>query len=65
MRRREFLFFAGAFWPTIARAEPAGRLPTIGLVGPNIEAVDRPRVAAFVRRLSELNWVDGRNIAID
>ncbi|HEY2414831.1 MAG TPA: ABC transporter substrate-binding protein [Pirellulaceae bacterium] len=64
MRRREFITLVVAF-PLAAQAERAGRLPIIGLLGPNIEGVDRPRVAAFVHRLDELNWVEGRSIIID
>jgi putative ABC transport system substrate-binding protein len=30
-----------------------------------VESVDRPRVAAFVRRLGELGWVEGRNVVIE
>jgi len=50
----------------VARAQqPAGKLPTVGLIGPNSETLDRPRIAAFVQRLGELGWVEGRTIMID
>ena len=68
MRRREFIALLGsatAAWPFAARTEQAGKLPIIGYLGPNVESVDRPRVAAFARRLGELGWVEGRNVVIE
>ena len=66
MRRREFITLVGsaAAWPLAARAQQAGKLPTIGFLGatPSIES---QRVAAFVQRLRELAWIDGRNLAIE
>jgi putative tryptophan/tyrosine transport system substrate-binding protein len=65
MRRREFitLLSGGAAWPLAARAQQAG-MPVIGWLGatPSIEG---QRVAAFVQRLRELAWIDGRNVAIE
>jgi len=50
--------------PLTARAQQPGKLPTIGFLGatPSIES---QRVAAFVQRLRELAWIDGRNLAIE
>src|SRR5262249_3457426 len=48
--------------PLAAQAQQAGKLPTIGFLDPSI---DSQRVAAFVLRLRELGWVDGRNLAIE
>jgi ABC-type uncharacterized transport system substrate-binding protein len=67
MRRREFIGLLGgaaAAWPIAARAQQSGKLPTIGFLGatPSIES---QRVAAFVQRLRELAWIDGRNLAIE
>ena len=41
-----------------------GKQPTIGFLGaaPSIES---QRIAAFVQRLRELGWIDGRNLAIE
>jgi putative tryptophan/tyrosine transport system substrate-binding protein len=64
MKRREFVTLVGslvATWPLAARAQQAGKLPTIGYLGPNVVSVDRPRVAAFEQRLGELGWVDDRS----
>src|SRR5215813_10711469 len=67
MRRREFIAALGgaaAAWPLAARAQQA-KLPTIGLfLGAN-PSIESQRVAAFVQRLRELAWIDGRNLAIE
>ncbi len=68
MRRREFLGWVGgaaAAWPLVASAQQAGKPLTIGYLAPNSEAADRPRRAAFVRRLSELGWVEGSNVRVE
>ena len=67
MKRREFITPVGgtvAAWPFAARAQQAGKQPTIGFLGaaPSIES---QRIAAFVQRLRELGWIDGRNLAIE
>ena len=65
MRRREFITALGgaAAWPLAARAQPAGKLPTIGLLG--VDAANwTPWTAAFVERLRALGWIEGRTITI-
>jgi putative tryptophan/tyrosine transport system substrate-binding protein len=66
MRRREFLTLVGgaAAWPLAARAQQPGKLPTIGFLGAT-SSIESQRVAAFVQRLRELAWIDGRNLAIE
>jgi putative tryptophan/tyrosine transport system substrate-binding protein len=66
MRRREFIALLGgaATWPVAARAQQAGKLATIGFLGAN-PSIESSRVAAFVQRLRELGWIDGRNLAIE
>jgi putative tryptophan/tyrosine transport system substrate-binding protein len=56
---------AAAAWPLAARAQQPAKLPTIGFLGPNTPALDSRRVGAFVQRLRELGWIDGRNVAIE
>jgi putative ABC transport system substrate-binding protein len=34
-------------------------------LGPNTPSLDSHRVGAFVQRLRELGWIEGRNIAIE
>src|SRR6266511_3849426 len=66
--RRELLAALGGaavVWPLAARAQRAGKLPTIGFFGPNTASAWRPWTAAFVQRLRELGWIEGRNLAIE
>src|SRR5207247_1592739 len=67
MKRRDFITLLGgaAAWPLAARAQPAGKLPTIGVLGTASQSSWAPWTAAFVQRLRELGWVEGRNIAIE
>jgi putative tryptophan/tyrosine transport system substrate-binding protein len=51
--------------PFAVHAQRAGKPPVIGYIGANNEAIDRPRINAFMQRLSDLGWADGRNIAVD
>jgi putative tryptophan/tyrosine transport system substrate-binding protein len=68
MKRREFITLLGgaaATWPIVARAQQAGKLPTVGLLIGTTLLVESPRVAAFVQRLRELGWIEGRTVAIE
>jgi putative tryptophan/tyrosine transport system substrate-binding protein len=66
VRRREFIAIVGgaAAWPLGARAQQAGELPTIGFLGTDA-SIWSPWTAAFVERLRELGWIEGRTIAIE
>jgi putative ABC transport system substrate-binding protein len=68
VKRRAFITLLGgaaAAWPFAARAQQAQKLPTIGFLGANTPSVQSRWTAAFVQRLQELGWVEGRNIAIE
>jgi putative ABC transport system substrate-binding protein len=69
MRRREFIPLlgatAGAAWPLAAHAQQAGKLPTVGYLGGTTAAQSGQITAAFLQRLRELGWVEGRTIAIE
>jgi putative tryptophan/tyrosine transport system substrate-binding protein len=68
MKRREFITFLGsgaAAWPLAARAQQAGKLPTIGFLGASTRSAENQWIAAFVQRLRELGWIDGRTVAIE
>ena len=67
MRRREFISLLGgaAAWPLAARAQQSGKLLTIGFLGSTMPSVEGQRLAAFVQRLRELGWMEGRNVAIE
>jgi putative ABC transport system substrate-binding protein len=65
--RREFISLIGgaaAAWPLTARAQQA-TVPVIGFLGPTTASIESQRVAAFVRRLLELGWIEGRTVAIE
>jgi putative tryptophan/tyrosine transport system substrate-binding protein len=67
MRRREFVTLVGGAavgWPLAVRAQQVGKLPTIGFLGADAAAFS-PWTAAFVTRMRELGWVEGRTIAIE
>ena len=67
IRRRELIVTlgsAGVAWPLAARAQQAGKLPTIGFLGADASAFS-PWTAAFVAHLRELGWIENRNIAIE
>jgi putative tryptophan/tyrosine transport system substrate-binding protein len=66
MRRRDFIkAIAGSSvaWSLAARAQQAGKLPTIGFLGADA-AGWRPWTDAFVARLHQLGWIEDRTIAI-
>jgi putative tryptophan/tyrosine transport system substrate-binding protein len=67
MKRREFITLLGsaAAWPLTARAQQSGKLPTIGFLGAATALNWSPWLAAFVQRLRELGWIEGRTIAIE
>src|SRR5215468_2701456 len=67
MKRRAFITLLGgaaAAWPLAVRAQQPGKLPTIGFLGTEASAWS-PLTAAFVQRLHELGWIEGRTIAIE
>ena len=66
IKRREFITLLGgaaAAWPVAARAQQPA-IPVIGFLGALTASASSHGVAAFVRRLGELGWIEGRNIAI-
>ena len=67
MKRRAFITLAAgtAAWPFAARGQQHAKLPTIGLLGAATPATWGLFIAAFVRRLLELGWIEGRTITIE
>ena len=67
MKRRDFITLLGgaAVWPLAARAQQPAKLPTIGFSDASTPSTEGQWVAAFVQRLGELGWVEGRTIAIE
>jgi ABC-type uncharacterized transport system substrate-binding protein len=69
MRRREFIALVGgaAAWPLAARAQQGERMRRIGVLM-NLAADDaegQARLAAFLRGLQQLGWIEGRNAHLD
>jgi putative tryptophan/tyrosine transport system substrate-binding protein len=68
MRRRDFVTLLGGAataWPLAAHAQQAGKLPTIGYLGPATRSFESQQLAAFMGRLQQLGWVEGRTVAIE
>ena len=68
MRRRNFIkVVAGAVTalPLAAAAQPPAKQPTIGFLGSGTQDSQGQWVAAFLQRLRELGWIEGRNITIE
>jgi putative tryptophan/tyrosine transport system substrate-binding protein len=68
VKRRDFITLLGgaaAAWPLAARAQQPGKLPTIGFLGGGTPTGQRAWVAAFVQRLRELGWIEGRTVTIE
>jgi putative tryptophan/tyrosine transport system substrate-binding protein len=73
MRRREFITLIGGaaaapslLWPRAVRAQqqPA-KLPVIGFLGAATPSSWSQWSGAFVQRLRELGWIEGRTVAIE
>src|SRR5262245_27426637 len=68
IRRRTFITLLGgaaAAWPLAARAQQSARIPTIGFLGSSTPTGQSHMVAALVQRLRELDWIEGRTIAVE
>jgi ABC-type uncharacterized transport system substrate-binding protein len=67
LKRRDFITLFGgatAAWPLAARAQQAA-IPVIGFLVAGTPLSHGQWVAAFVQRLRELGWIEGRTIAIE
>jgi ABC-type uncharacterized transport system substrate-binding protein len=59
------LLVGASAWPLAARAQRPAKLPTIGFLGGSTAAAQRSWTEAFVQRLRELGWTEGRTLAIE
>src|SRR5206468_4463489 len=68
MKRRTFISLLGgaaAAWPLAAGAQQKEKRAIIGLLGSGMAAAQSQWTAAFVQRLAELGWREGRNVEIE
>jgi hypothetical protein len=68
VKRREFITLLGgaaAAWPFAARGQQTAKLPIIGFLGAATPTFARLWLDAFVQRLRELGWIEGRTVAIE
>ena len=69
IRRREFITLLGgaAAWPVAARAQQSDRMRRVGVI--MATTADDPdglaSLARFKNRLRELNWIEGRTVAVE
>jgi putative ABC transport system substrate-binding protein len=68
MKRRQFITLVGGATvalPLTASAQQPTKLPTIGFLGASTSSFEGQWIAAFVQRLRELGWIEGRTVAIE
>ena len=68
MKRRDFIALLGGAataWPLAARAQQPGKPPIVGYLGSGTPTAQRAWLDAFVQRLRELGWIEGRTVAIE
>jgi putative tryptophan/tyrosine transport system substrate-binding protein len=69
MRRREFITLVGgaaAVWPLAARAQQAGRIARVGVLGPDLNnSVSGPGYQVFLSELRKLGFTEGQNLVVE
>src|SRR5260370_459773 len=68
MRRREFITVLGgaAAWPLAARAQQAGRIARVGVLGPDLNnSVTGPGYQVFLSELRKLGFTEGQNLVVE
>jgi putative ABC transport system substrate-binding protein len=68
MIRRDVLTLLGgaaAAWPVLTSAQQSRKLPAIGFLGASTSSAWSTWTAAFVQRLHELGWIEGRTFAME
>src|SRR6516225_9586563 len=69
MRRRDFIkgITVSTAWPLTGRAQTRERAPLIGILMPfaSEDPQYRARIGAFVQRLQEQGYINGRNVRLE
>jgi ABC-type uncharacterized transport system substrate-binding protein len=69
MRKRDFIAGVGsaAAWPLVAHGQQGGRARRIGVLMNFLEgdAEGKARLSAFLQRMQDLGWSEGRNLKLD
>src|SRR5262249_61515825 len=52
-------------WPGAGSAQQPSRLRTIGVLGAGTASIESQRIGAFLDRMHELGWIEGRTITIE
>jgi putative tryptophan/tyrosine transport system substrate-binding protein len=69
MGRREFITLLGGAavaWPVAARAQqPPGKPPIVGYIGGGAQTSQQAWLDAFMQRLRERGWIEGRTVTIE
>src|SRR5262245_56171502 len=68
LKRREFTTLIGgaaAAWPLVAHAQRPPTVATVGVLGTSTSSAWSDWIAAFVQRMRELGWIEGRTIAFE
>jgi putative ABC transport system substrate-binding protein len=68
MKRREFITVLGGAavaWPVAASAQKSEKLRLIGFLGATNPSLQKEWTAAFIGRLAERGWIEGRSIAVE
>jgi putative ABC transport system substrate-binding protein len=67
VKRREFITLLGgaAAWPVAPLAQQPSKMWRIGFLGTSTSAIMSQWTAAFVQRLRELGWIEGRDVTIE
>ena len=68
MKRRDFMALLGGatvIWPLPLGAQQPAKLPVIGFLGTTTASAWGQWAAAFIQRLRELGWTDGRTVTIE
>lgn len=66
MKRRQFITLLGSAMAAMpAHAQQSAKAPTIGFFGSSTASAMEQWIAAFIQRLRDLGWIEGRSVAIE